>query len=100
MHRSIITIARIALVLSAFAGAVSAANVDVRILIDVSGSMRKNDPMNLRIPAVRLVAELMPQGANAGIWMFSETVEQLIAPRKVCDCRMGRYCRGSRTRND
>lgn len=77
------SIARVMLVLGAFAGAVSAANVDVRILIDVSGSMRKNDPANLRIPAVRLVAELMPHGAKAGIWMFSETVEPLIVPRTV-----------------
>jgi len=65
-----------------YAGA-SAADVDVRILIDVSGSMKANDPQNLRIPAVRLVAELMPQGATAGIWNFSETVEELIAAGTV-----------------
>ena len=58
-------------------------NLDVRLLIDVSGSMKSNDPENLRIPAVGLVAELMPQGATAGIWMFAERVEQLMAPREV-----------------
>ena len=31
---------------------------DVRILIDVSGSMKKNDPNNLRAPALRLVIGL------------------------------------------
>ena len=68
--------------LSAAVG-VRAADVDVRILIDVSGSMKANDPKNLRIPAVRLVAELMPFGAIAGIWTFSERVEQLIAAGTV-----------------
>jgi von Willebrand factor type A domain len=79
------TIVRVVFTLGALVGvaSASAANVDVRILIDVSGSMRENDPANLRIPAVRLVAELMPRGANAGIWMFSETVDQLIVPRNV-----------------
>ena len=67
---------------SAVAGT-SSANVDVRVLIDVSGSMKANDPRNLRIPAVRLVAELMPLGATAGIWTFSEKVEQLIAANTV-----------------
>ena len=62
---------------------VMAADIDVRILIDVSGSMKANDPQNLRIPAVRLVAELMPQGSTAGIWNFSENVDQILAPSKV-----------------
>ncbi len=61
----------------------AAANVDVRILIDVSGSMKANDVHNLRIPAVRLVAELMPLGAKAGIWIFSERVEELISAKTV-----------------
>jgi len=56
-----------------------AAPIDVRILIDVSGSMKANDPANLRVPALRLVAELMPRGAQAGIWLFSERVEPLVA---------------------
>jgi len=62
---------------------VMAANIDVRILIDVSGSMKANDPQNLRIPAVRLVAELMPKGATAGIWTFGEKVDQVLGPSKV-----------------
>lgn len=59
------------------------AEADVRILIDVSGSMKHNDPTNLRIPAVRLVAELMPRGATAGIWTFSEAVEPIIPAGEV-----------------
>ena len=61
----------------------AAANVDVRILIDVPGSMKTNDVHNLRIPAVRLGAELMPLGAKAEIWTFSERVEELIPSNPV-----------------
>jgi len=32
--------------------------VDVRIIVDVSGSMKQSDPQNLRRPAVRLLARL------------------------------------------
>lgn len=60
-----------------------AETVDVRVLIDVSGSMRANDPNNLRIPAVRLVSELMPQGAIAGVWTFGGKVDQIVAPSRV-----------------
>jgi len=63
---------------------VAAAPVDVRILVDVSGSMKANDPKNLRVPAVRLVAELMPRDAIAGVWLFSEDTETLI-PATVVD---------------
>lgn len=59
------------------------APVDVRILVDVSGSMKANDPNNLRVPAVRLVAELMPRGAIAGVWLFSEGTETLIPAATV-----------------
>ncbi len=59
-------------------------NLDVRILIDVSGRMQANDPENLRVPAVRLVAEVMPRGATSGIWTFSERVEPLI-PAAIVD---------------
>ena len=33
---------------------------DVRVLVDMSGSMKKNDPDNLRIPAVQLMSNLLP----------------------------------------
>lgn len=59
------------------------APVDVRILVDVSGSMKANDPKNLRVPAVRLVAELMPRDAVAGVWLFSEDTETLIPATRV-----------------
>ncbi len=61
----------------------AAAATDVRILIDVSGSMKQNDPANLRVPALRLVSELLPQGARAGVWLFAEDATPLLAPAEV-----------------
>ncbi len=60
---------------------VSAAEVDVadaRILIDISGSMRKNDPKNLRRPALRMLVGLMPEDARAGVWTFGRYVNMMI----------------------
>lgn len=57
---------------------------DVRVLIDISGSMKKNDPKNLRRPAVQLLAELLPKGTQAGVWTFGGKVNMLV-PLSVVD---------------
>ncbi|RLW61431.1 MAG: hypothetical protein B6D70_09230, partial [gamma proteobacterium symbiont of Stewartia floridana] len=44
----------------------SADKADARILIDVSGSMKKNDPKNLRRPALRLLVGLLSSETRAG----------------------------------
>ena len=36
----------------------------MRILVDISGSMKQSDPQNLRIPAVNLLLELLPNGSK------------------------------------
>jgi len=59
------------------------AAADVRILIDVSGSMRENDPDNLRVPAVKLVSDLLPAGTTAGMWLFAEGASELVPPGSV-----------------
>ncbi|MFY9180068.1 MAG: VWA domain-containing protein [Venatoribacter sp.] len=56
---------------------------DVRILVDISGSMKQTDPENLRIPAVNLLIELLPEGAQAGIWTFGQQVNMLVPLGKV-----------------
>ncbi|OUR70901.1 hypothetical protein A9Q78_11175 [Methylophaga sp. 41_12_T18] len=56
---------------------------DVRILIDVSGSMKKNDPNNLRSPALRLVVGLLPDDSKAGVWTFAKYVNMLVPIREV-----------------
>lgn len=57
---------------------------DVRLLIDVSGSMKKNDPQNLRAPALELLVRLLPNDNRAAIWSFGEGVNQL-APLRAVD---------------
>jgi uncharacterized protein (TIGR03503 family) len=56
---------------------------DIAVLIDVSGSMKQNDPHNLRIPAVTLFINLLPVGTKAGIWLFAENTSVLIASGEV-----------------
>lgn len=51
---------------------------DVRVLIDISGSMRQNDPQNLRRPALRMLAGLLQPGTRAGVWTFASRVDNLV----------------------
>jgi uncharacterized protein (TIGR03503 family) len=51
---------------------------DVRILIDVSGSMKQNDPKNLRRPALRLLVGLLSSETRAGVWTFGQYVNMKI----------------------
>lgn len=51
---------------------------DVRLLIDISGSMKKNDPNNLRIPALQLVTNLLPKNSEAGVWAFGRYVNMMV----------------------
>ncbi|WP_039913320.1 VWA domain-containing protein [Cellvibrio mixtus] len=57
---------------------------DVRVLIDISGSMKKTDPQNLRKPAVDLIVRLLPDNSKAGIWTFGQSVNMLV-PHRVVD---------------
>lgn len=56
---------------------------DVRVLIDMSGSMKENDPENLRIPALNLIVQLLPDGSQAGVWTFGQWVNMLVPPGEV-----------------
>ncbi|THK41876.1 VWA domain-containing protein [Methylophaga sp. SB9B] len=69
--------------LPAVANAESSA--DVRIIIDVSGSMKYNDPENLRAPGLRLLGGLMPGDAESGVWTFARYVNMLVPIQKVDD---------------
>lgn len=51
---------------------------DIRVLIDVSGSMKQNDPGNLRAPALRLLTGVLPSGTQAGVWTFARYVNMLV----------------------
>jgi len=58
---------------------------DIRIIIDVSGSMKKNDPNNLRKPALRMLVGLLPDEASAGVWTFAKYVNMLVPHGEVND---------------
>ena len=51
---------------------------DVRVLIDISGSMKLNDPANLRQPALQLFVSLLPEKMKSGIWTFGQWVNMLV----------------------
>lgn len=56
----------------------SAPKIDVRVIIDISGSMKKNDPKNLRVPALKLLVGLLPEGIHTGVWTFGTKVKPLV----------------------
>lgn len=56
---------------------------DVRVLIDVSGSMKQTDPQNLRKPALDLIVRLLPDKSRAGVWTFGNSVNMLVPLRTV-----------------
>lgn len=56
---------------------------DMRVLIDVSGSMKKTDPNNLRVPAVKLLLNLAKNDSRLGLWLFGENVAALVPPARV-----------------
>jgi len=65
-------------VASGLQAAAPAAGPDVRLVIDVSGSMKQNDPRNLRAPALRLLVGLLPDEARAGVWTFGRYVDMTV----------------------
>ncbi|RMG37392.1 MAG: VWA domain-containing protein [Gammaproteobacteria bacterium] len=56
---------------------------DVRVLIDISGSMRTNDPQNLRRPALRMLVGLLQPGTRAGVWTFAKWTNPLVPMGEV-----------------
>jgi len=80
------------LMLATFVGLIFSAVVygkepvnDVRVLVDLSGSMKKNDPKNLRQPAIRLITNLLPPESKAGVWTFGQYVNMLVKHGVVDD---------------
>ncbi|MCE3027628.1 vWA domain-containing protein [Salinicola sp. DM10] len=66
---------------------------DVRIVVDVSGSMKQNDPGNLRANALDLAAILLPQEARGSIWTFGTTVANPVPDAGVDDAWRQRVSR-------
>ena len=60
--------------------------IDIRILVDVSGSMKKTDPLNLRVPALQVLTQLLPEQAHAGVWEFADDAN-LVVPHGAIDAK-------------
>lgn len=75
----------LAVLLLSLAWGVAQASSDVRLLLDISGSMKNNDPNNLRVPATRLLAQLVPAGSQAGVWVFGNQPGVLVPHQPVND---------------
>ena len=56
---------------------------DMRVLIDISGSMKQTDPENLRLPAAKLLLKLASDGSAFGVWTFGQYVNNLVPLAKV-----------------
>lgn len=83
--KSIKALFSVALILSSFASFAEpkSALPQVQLLIDVSGSMKKNDPDNLRLPATNILLHLLKDKARLGILTFSSNSSVLLATDKV-----------------
>jgi len=57
--------------------------VDARLLVDISGSMKKNDPQQLRRSALRLLVDLMPNDNRAGVWTFGQYIKEHVPLGKI-----------------
>ena len=68
---------------------------DIRVVVDISGSMKLNDPDNLRRPAVRLIAGLLPDGTRVGLWTFGRMVNMLVPHGPLDDAQRDALISGS-----
>ena len=59
------------------------ARPDMRVLIDISGSMKKTDPQNLRVPAAKLLLNLAKEDSRFGVWAFGQYVNNLVPVASV-----------------
>ncbi|MEM1232467.1 MAG: vWA domain-containing protein, partial [Pseudomonadota bacterium] len=80
---ALLLLCSLALLLSPSAWAAPA--TDVRVLVDISGSMKETDPNRLLIPAVEALIELLPDAQPASIWSFGEQVNRLMDHEPVTD---------------
>ena len=83
MKRSISIVFFLMAIVAALNATAATLNSDIRVVIDVSGSMKKTDPLNLRIPAMKLLNGLLPDGTYAGVWSFGRYVDMTVEWSKV-----------------
>lgn len=54
------------------------AGQDIRLLIDLSGSMKQNDPRSLRSASLELLINHLSENDKAGVWAFAQQVNMLV----------------------
>ncbi len=74
----ILTLVVAAVIREAQAAPVDTARPDVRVLLDVSGSMRSYDPNNLRSDAISLLVRALPDDGLGGIWVFANAAVPVV----------------------
>lgn len=62
----------------ALPGAHAASEPELHVLIDVSGSMKKTDPENLRKPALRLLGDLVPEQSRVQVDLFGNRITTVL----------------------
>lgn len=85
MNQSIFAVLVSLLLLTSSAPVFPNETKEIQVLIDVSGSMKQNDPKNLRVNATQLLIDLMPDGTKASLWLFSEKTELLSHTESIDD---------------
>lgn len=59
-------------------------SIDVVLVMDSTGSMKKTDPQSLRIPAAKMFISLLDKNDRAGVISFNDSAESL-SPLKLLD---------------
>lgn len=59
-------------------GATATSEPELHVLIDVSGSMKKTDPENLRAPALRLLSDLLPEQSRIRVDLFGNRIAPVL----------------------
>jgi len=80
---------------SASARAEPAVGLDVRLVVDVSGSMKSGDPEYLRQDVLNDLVEALPAGSRAGIWTFGASPTSVV-PHGPIDEQWRRAARAAR----
>ncbi|HSH84587.1 MAG TPA: VWA domain-containing protein, partial [Guyparkeria sp.] len=72
-----------AAIITGVSGARAASDPELHVLIDVSGSMKRTDPENLRVPALRLLGDLVPEQGRIRVDLFGDRITPILPAAKV-----------------
>ncbi|HZJ81819.1 MAG TPA: VWA domain-containing protein [Guyparkeria sp.] len=68
----------LAITITGISGARAASDPELHVLIDVSGSMKRTDPENLRVPALRLLGDLIPEQGRIRVDLFGDRITPIL----------------------